>query len=61
MAEHAQIWIQFHKQLLILLKSNFTLWTTEYIFTVFFYFNRFKYCNELAGTRSILIHEKQLG
>ena len=28
-------------------KSNFTLWTTDYIFTVFFIFNQIKYCNEL--------------
>ena len=27
-------------------KSNFTLWTTEYIFIVFD-FNQIKYCNEL--------------
>ena len=28
-------------------KSNFTLWTTEYIFTVF-NFNQIKYCNKLV-------------
>ena len=42
--EHS--WQSWAQSTILKVKSNFTLWTTEYIFTVFD-FNQIKYCNEL--------------
>ena len=38
--------IDKHQQCILKAKSNFTLWTIEYIFTVF-ELNQIKYCNKL--------------
>ena len=44
--EAAHLGLHHPDKYILKAKSNFTLWTTEYIFTVF-YFNQIKYCNEL--------------
>ena len=41
-------------------KSNFTLWTIEYIFTVF-ELNQIKYCNELLVPALTLFTKNNLG
>ena len=41
-------------------KSNFTLWTIEYIFTVF-EFNQIKYCNELLVPTLTYFTKNNLG
>ena len=48
------------KQYILKTKSNFTLWTTEYIFTVFD-FNQIEYCNVLLVPALTYFTKNNLG